>query len=90
MSAVGKILTFTQGKKRVSRVIGFVAGIIWPADDMEWLASAKGLSSFYNDREPTKIYKTKEQAEKRREQLLVTWGEKYQPFVREYILESWE
>lgn len=77
-----------KGKKVL---LGYVAGIIY-LDGYEWLATTRDLCSLnpFNKDYVPKIYKTPEQAEKRRKELLASWGEKFTPFVRPCFKEIYE
>lgn len=78
-------------------VIGYVAGIIWPADGFEWLFAKNDLCSLELMRkakphEKVVIYKTKDEAQQRLEKSTYyntpENREKYKPFVREYCHHS--
>lgn len=72
----------TKKNHSKKEVIGYVAGIMYQG--FEWLASEKDLAKPGKE----KLYKTKEAAEKRRLQLVASWGNEYQPFIRPYIKET--
>jgi hypothetical protein len=69
-------------------VIGFVAGIIWPADGGEWLAKKTGLVRGIGTGPETDphVYTDPAKAARRAEKLLQQWGSVKEPFFRPYTL----
>jgi hypothetical protein len=67
-------------------LLGYVCGIIWPADGGEWLDNGQQLCRLYNgtekERNP-KLHKTEADAAKRLAKMGYD-GPEYQKFVRPY------